>query len=319
MRLILLGSGEFGLPTFHRLQDEHEVVAVVTQPDRPSGRGRKVNPTAIGAWASEMGLNLVKCDDVNDSQIVENLRAKRADAAVVIAFGQKLGQPLLDGIGSLALNLHASLLPKYRGAAPINWAIIHGERETGLSVISLAQRMDGGLIYGQCRTAIDPMQTAGELHDRLAALGPDLVADVLRQFEAGDLAGRPQDESQVTRAPKLSAADRQIDFDADPQAVRARVHGLTPWPGAVVCWHSAAQREAAARALKLLRVDIGPTPDRAAPPGTVVQCTAAALDVAVRDGVIRLLELQPADRRPMSAAAFLQGHDMAEGDRLTGR
>ncbi len=201
MRLIFLGSGEFGLPTLRRLHEHHAIAAVVSQPDRPAGRRRQDTPTPIAAWAQTTGITVLKPMDVNAPDVVSQLTALKPDAAVVIAFGQKLGDPLIAGLGGLAVNLHASLLPKLRGAAPINWAILNGERETGVTIISLAQRMDAGLIYAQQATPIDPRETAGELHDRLAQLGPSLIESVLAQWKEGKLAGRAQDEAHATRGP----------------------------------------------------------------------------------------------------------------------
>ena len=215
MRLILLGSGAFGLPTFKHLHAHHDVCAVISQPDRPAGRKRQLTATPVAQWAADVGLPTFKPDDANAPQTVAQLAAYKADAAVVIAFGQKLSPLLIDALGRLVVNLHASLLPKYRGAAPINWAMIHGEQATGVSVISLAQKMDAGLIYATAQTPIDPLETAGELHDRLAALGPAVVSDVLRAFADGSLRGVPQDERLATRAPKLSKADGHVDFTQD--------------------------------------------------------------------------------------------------------
>ena len=236
MRLIFLGSGEFGLPVLGDLRSRHELVGVMTQPDRPAGRRRQMTPTAVAQWATERGITVWKVEDVNEPSIVERVTSMGVDGGVVIAFGQKLGEALIESLGGLAVNLHASLLPKYRGAAPISWAMIRGERETGLSVIGLAQRMDAGLVYGQVGTSIDPLETAGELHDRLSQMGPGLIEQVLSRFESGQLTGEAQDGAFVSKAPKLSKADGYVDFDADAEEVRCRVHGLTPWPGARVTW-----------------------------------------------------------------------------------
>jgi len=213
MRLLFLGSGEFGLPTLRRLQTRHTVAAVVTQPDRPAGRHQRLAPTPVGAAAAAAGLEVLKVEDINADPVRAQIQALAPQAAVVIAFGQKLSPPLVAALGSLAINLHASLLPRFRGAAPINWAILTGQTQTGLSVIGLAQKMDAGPIYAQCTTTIDPRETAGELHDRLAEMGPDLIEGVLREFEAGTLHGRAQDEARAISAPKLSRADSWLDFN----------------------------------------------------------------------------------------------------------
>ena len=237
MRLVLFGAGAFGLPTFEKLHAEHEVLAVFTQPSRPAGRKRVVTPTPVGAWANEQGLPCFEVADANDPAVVAQVAELSPDASVVIAFGQKLSPELIAAMGELAVNLHSSLLPKYRGAAPIHWAVINGDAETGVSVIGLAQRMDAGAMYAQLTTPIDSMETSGELHDRLAAdLGPDAVAGVLDDLAAGSLTPMEQDHAAATRARKFTKADGTVAFDQPAAAVRARVHGLNPWPGCRVTW-----------------------------------------------------------------------------------
>jgi methionyl-tRNA formyltransferase len=230
MRLVFLGSGAFGLPTLERLAASHEIAAVVTQPDRRAGRGRKLTPTPIGAWADGRIETIIKAESVNVPDVRDRIRSLDADAWVVIAFGQKLKKKLLDGI--FAINLHASLLPRWRGAAPIHHAILAGDEITGNSVISLASRMDAGLVYAQSTRPIEPQLTTGELHDLLAADGPDLVSRVLHQHAAGRLDPVEQDESRVTLAPQLTKADGLVDFGQPADVVLRRIHGLSPWPGA---------------------------------------------------------------------------------------
>ncbi|MCC7407038.1 MAG: methionyl-tRNA formyltransferase [Phycisphaeraceae bacterium] len=356
MRLVLLGSGEFGLPTFKSMRSVHDVLLVVTQPDRPAGRHRQLTPTPVGQWAVEQGLPVIKPPDVNDPAIVEQIAALRPDAAVVIAFGQKLGPALIAALGRLAVNLHASLLPKYRGAAPINWAILRGETETGVSVISLADRMDAGLIYAQAATPIGPTETAGELHDRLAEMGPAAVGGVLDALTRGSLASHPQDESQTTKAPKLSRADGVVSFAATSEEVCRRIHALTPWPGVEALWMPGrAEGAAAPQHLKLLRAEPyrGPWPlpavawgpgTRAASSGSTGVVAGDPEDplwlrrvaeakqaeafaeksrplgggrlVTTLDGAIRLLEVQLPGGRAMKVHEFTLGHDLRPGDRL---
>ena len=323
MRLILLGSGEFGVPTFRQLAEGHDVAAVITQPDRPAGRRRRPAATPVGQWAAAAGLGLSKCENANDAATVERVREFGADAAVVIAFGQKLGVPLVDALGRLVINLHASLLPKYRGAAPINWAVISGEQETGLSVIGLAEKMDAGPVYARAATAIDPLETAGELHDRLAEMGPGVIEQVLEQLATGTLAPQPQDETLATLAPKLTKADGSVDFTSEAQSVRDHIHGLTPWPGVTVQWRRAEAPDRP-QPLILRRVEAVPDlscfiplPSRAADrqvpePGTVL----ADQHVAVGDGAIRLREVQLPGKKALPIDQFVRGHPLQPGDRL---
>lgn len=320
MRLIFLGSGAFGLPTFQRLCQKHEVALVVSQPDHPAGRGRHLTPTPIAARAHEMGLPVIKPADVNAPEVVDRITAIKPDAAMVIAFGQKLSQPLVAALGNLVVNLHGSLLPKYRGAGPVQWAILQGESQTGLTVIGLAQKMDAGLIYGRCSTPIDPLETAGELHDRLALLGPDLVEQVLERHANGTLVGQVQDESQVTRAPKLKKEDGWVDFRAPAQEVRCRVHGLTPWPGVKVSWCKAGQTsgDRPAVQLSLLRVADEPQLQHNQPPGTVLARHRVACGQGGVRGAVRLLEVQLPGGKPMKIEDFVRGHRLEVGDRLQG-
>ncbi len=323
MKLLFFGSGEFGLPTLKHLQEQHEVVAVVSQPDRPAGRHQKLTPTPVAAFAAQRGLTMLKPEDANVDEVVTRLRALNAQAAVVIAFGQKLSPALIEASGKLVVNLHASLLPRYRGAAPINWAMMNGDAETGVSVISLAQRMDAGLVYATAKTAIDPLETAGELHDRLALMGPGAVGQVLTDFVAGTLRGQTQDEALATRAPKLSRADGVVDFDAEADKVAARIHGLTPWPGVRVRWVKAGEGDdAPGRELILRRV--APQPDLSCfismrpgsrpLPGLIQENHR----VVVRDGWVQLREVQLPGGKALAMEEFVRGHDLAPGDRLVG-
>lgn len=325
MRLLFLGSGAFGLPTLEHLHAQHELLAVVTQPDKPAGRKRVLTPTPVGQWAQAQGLPTYKEVDVNTPEFVQQVRDLKPDAAVVIAFGQKLSPELIEALGELAVNLHSSLLPRYRGAAPINWAMINNDPETGVSVIGLAQRMDAGEVYALDKLAIDPHETAGELHDRLAKLGPAAVGKVLNDLLHGSLQPIPQDDQQATKAPKLKKSDGTVDFNQPADDVRARIHGLTPWPGCKVLWHKAADgiggpptpsppMTSAAlppQTLTLLRVEADPTPVSALP-GTVLDDNR----IACNPGTIRPLQLQLPGKRAMSLKDFTAGHPLLPGQRF---
>ncbi len=315
MRMVFLGAGEFGLPTLAWLCTEHEVVGVVSQPDKPAGRKRVLTPTAIAQFALERRLPLLRVENINTAEGIEQLKAMRAEASVVIAFGQKLSPGVIEAGGGLVVNLHASLLPKYRGAAPINWAMIEGEKETGVSVIGLAQRMDAGLVYAQVRAAIDPLETAGELHDRLARMGPGAIGSVLRDYQQGALHGVAQDESLASKAPKLSKADGWVDWGLPAEQVVARIHGLTPWPGVRVNWvrgDGGAVQELILRRAKVMEgVSAGQVE-----PGGVLEGGCVATGAGPEAGVVRLLEVQKPGGRVLGMDEFLRGHEFCEGDRL---
>jgi methionyl-tRNA formyltransferase len=309
MDVVFFGSGAFGLPTLEWMVRHHALRMVVTQPDRPAGRGAEPTPTPIGAWATTSlpQAPLLKPAKVNDPAVVAQIRGTPADAWVVIAFGQKLGRALLEDV--FAINLHASLLPRWRGAAPINAAILAGDTRTGNSVITLADRMDAGLVLAQSHRGIDPEQTAGELHDLLAADGPALVGSVLDAKATGAVRGNAQNESEVTIAPKLSKSDGWVDFNADPETCRRRIHGLTPWPGVTVQFRD--------QPLKVLRARVGPTDRAGETPGTVVDPDAGL--VACAGGTLFVLEVHPAGRRAMPWADFARGHRIARGERMIGK
>ncbi len=320
MKIVFLGSGAFGLPTLEALAggSAHELVAVVSQPDKPAGRGMKLTPTPIAQWAETHlpAVPLVKPADINEPTVRDHLRGLDADAWVVIAFGQKLSAPLLDGV--FAINLHASLLPRWRGAAPINAAILAGDAVTGNSVITLADRMDAGLILGTVERPIDPLVTAGEMHDILAEAGPSLVLDVLAKRLSGQLQPVTQDEALVTKARKLAKADGVLDFAETAARLRCRVHGLTPWPGVTVAIHDQpSERTAAPIQAKLLRVqEVGES--HTAAPGEFLDVRRGL--IACGSGTsLEVLELQPAGGKPIKWGEFVNGAGRALGAGATVR
>lgn len=315
MRLVYFGSGAFGVPTLAALSQRHEIAAIVTQPDRPAGRGHKLSPTPIAEWAAahSPATPIIKPEKSSDPAVVAAIRGHHADAFVVIAFGQKLSPALLNGM--FAINLHASLLPRWRGAAPINAAILAGDAESGNSVITLADRIDAGLILGQSRREITPSTIAGELHDLLASDGPELVLEVLARHASNTLAPIKQDELLVTIAPKLSRKDAWIDFSEPAQSARARVHAFNPWPGVTVTF--------AGKPLKLHRVealDHFPKQESGAGGGAAGQLLDAAAGLVACGGgsVLRLIEVQPAGGKPMPWESFARGHHPRVGDLFQG-
>ena len=317
MRIVFAGSGTFGLPTLGALvEGGQEIVLAVTQPGRPAGRGRAVRVGPVKRFARDRGIRLFQPEDINSRPAVRRIRDARPDLLLVIAFGQKIGNTILKRPRYGAVNLHASLLPKYRGAAPINWAIINGEAETGLTVIRMTDRMDAGDILGQHATQIGPNETAGELHDRLARLGARLVTEIVRELALDEIQLRHQNETQATFAPRLKKTDGRIDWDRPAADVYNQIRGTTPWPGAYTHW----RRRSPKGPLRLVINRASRTETRAgeAKPGTILAVQAGGIDVAAATGAVRILELTPAGKCKMSAADFLNGYALRAGAQLVG-
>ena len=314
LKIVFFGSGAFGLPTLRALAERHELLAVVTQPDRPAGRKQRLTPTPIGEWAAAEipKIPLLKPEDASSSEWIDRIRSfdtgiasERRGGWVVIAFGQKLSPSLLAD--RFAINLHASLLPRWRGAAPINRAVLAGDRETGNSVITLAERMDAGLVLGQSRRPIEPTRTAGELHDLLADDGPELIERVLSDYAADALNPVVQDEAAVTIARKLSKEQGFIDLaSVSADEARRTIHALNPWPGVTVRFRG--------EALKLLRAG-SEQPGGGSEPGTLIDPTSGT--VACADNTaLDLIEVQPAGKKPMAWQAFANGAKPVTGELL---
>jgi methionyl-tRNA formyltransferase len=315
MRIVFAGSGTFGLPTLRALvEGGQEVAAIVTQPDRPSGRGQVVRAGPAKWFARERNIPILQPENVNSAASVRHIRALAPDLLVVIAFGQKIGPELLAMPKYGAINLHASLLPKYRGAAPINWAIINGDQETGLTVIAMTDQIDAGDILGQRATPIEPNETAGELHDRLSRLGARLVTEVVREIPLEEVGRRRQNESQASEAPRLRKADGQIDWNRPAPQVHNLIRGTTPWPGAF----TGLAPGGAKTPLRIVieRAVMTQAAGSKGEPGAVVAAGREGIDVATAPGVVRLLELTPAGKRKVTAADFVNGYRLEPGMRF---
>lgn len=308
LRILFAGGGEFGLPTLKRLREMgHEIVLVISQPDRPAGRGRKTTPTPISHYALETGMPLDRTVDINQEKLPP------ADLLVVIAFGQKIAPQIVDHSRLGSVNLHASILPRYRGAAPINWAIIRGETMAGNSVIRLAQKMDAGEVLGQSRLEVGELETAGELHDRLASDGAGLVARVVGELAAGTAVAVEQDHSQATLAPKIGRQETVLDFAGSPaDALGQRIRGLYPSPGCRAQLLDAAGVVQSRVTLVRARAAAGEGPRWK--PGELTSHGA----ISVGDGThaVEIIELQPEGRTPMPLQAYRNGHPWMPGMRV---
>jgi methionyl-tRNA formyltransferase len=301
MRLAFAGAGAFGVPTLKRLVEAGaEMVVVYTQPDKPAGRGKVLTPTPLAQAAELLGLSVVRTADLNAEAI------PAVDALVVIAFGQKIAPHVVGAPKFGAINQHASLLPKYRGAAPIHAAILAGDSVAGNSVIRLAEKMDAGAVLGTNELPIIETETTGELHDQLADSGAPLIEKVLRELRAGTAVEVQQDHSKATLAKKLSRESTRIDFTRRARDVANQIRGLYPWPG---CRVRLLDGEKELARLTLVRPKISASTGL---PGTIL----ADGTIACGDGSIELLELQPEGKKPMSLAAFRNGRPWSAGMRL---
>ena len=311
MRILLFASGEFGTPSMRWLMNSpHDFLGLVTQPDRPKGRGRKMTPTPAKQAAVEYGLEHRPVEDVNEPAVVEELLARKPDLGVVIAFGQKIGPALLNGIPGGLINLHGSLLPKYRGAAPIQWAVINGELETGVTMFRLNEKWDAGDVLVQRRTAIRDQETADELHDRLAAIGCDALDATLKLYSQQPRPeGQPQDISSATRAPKLSKSDGRIRLDVPAYELVCRINGLWSWPGAMCEYRSQTGRK---EIVTLARARLADAPTVPASPGEIDK----RLYLTAADGPVELLEIKPAGKTRMTWPEFVNGRHVKPGDQF---
>jgi len=306
MRLIFMGTPEFAVPTLVEIVGRgHEVVAVYTAAAKPAGRGMGPKPSAVEREARRFGLEVFTPARLRAAE-AEIFRDHRAQAAIVVAYGKILPKSILEAVPLGCFNLHASLLPRWRGAAPIHRAIMAGDRETGVTVMGMDEGLDTGPIAMAERVPIGPDMTAGELHDVLSRLGADLMVRALGGLERGALQLKPQPTAGVTLAPKIDNRETRIDWLRPWQAVHDRCRGLAPVPGA---WFEVSHAGAQLR-IKVLRTTHG---EGQGPPGTLL---SARFDVACAQGAVRVLELQRAGRQPMRAEDFLRGIKIAPGTKL---
>jgi methionyl-tRNA formyltransferase len=308
VRVTLLASAEFAVPTLDALLTRGHEVAVGTQPARPAGRGRKTpRPTPVAARAAELGLDPRELADVNEPDGLAWLTSTAPDLLVVTAFGQKLGPAVRAVAPWGCLNVHPSLLPRWRGAAPVPAAILAGDKETGVCIIDVVERMDAGAVLASKATPVD-RKTAGELLDELAETGALLLAEVLDALAADEVRRTPQDEAAVTRAPKLTADDGRIRWEHDAVEVDRRVRAVTPRPGAFALLEDGER-------LRILAGEPHPAP-RGWLPGEVMAADEHGVLVACGRGAWLVTRLQRPGGRPLDAADFLRGFALPEGTRL---
>jgi methionyl-tRNA formyltransferase len=311
MRLVFMGTPDFAVVSLEALlRSEDPVVGVVTQPDRPKGRGNILTPSPVKLLAQQSQIPLLQPLKMKDPEFLQTLVGWKPDLIAVAAFGRILPPAILSLPSLGCINVHGSLLPKYRGAGPIQWAIINGETESGITTMQMDEGMDTGAMLLQKAIPITSDDTAGSLSERLAQLGGRLLVETIARLKAGTLVPRPQDASQATMAPLLKKEDGVIDWTLPAAVLANRVRGLSPWPGAYTTIVGG-DRWTIWRALALP----GPVTK---PPGMVVAVTTKAIHVATGAGVLAVTELQPANSRRMAVSQYLAGHPVAVGERLGG-
>jgi methionyl-tRNA formyltransferase len=307
VRVAFFGTSEFAVPALRALAEHgHAVSPVVTAPTKPSGRGRKLVPSPVEQAARALGLVVLAPEDPNDETFLRDMAAHQPDVAVLAAYGCILKTPLLRLPPRGFLNIHPSLLPRYRGAAPIQRAILAGEQETGVTVIVLSEQVDAGDIVKQVAVAIGPDETAGELSHRLATTGARLVLEALTRLEEDTGSRTPQDPGLATRAPKLAKSERNIDWHETAPRIHNRIRALSPEPGAVTSFRE--------RRIVLLRSRLHETPERGEPGLVLVQLPG--LLVATGAGAIEIAELKPDGSRVQTGQDFRNGHRPVPGERL---
>jgi methionyl-tRNA formyltransferase len=310
MRILFMGTPDFAVPSLRALAaSSHEIVMVVTQPDRPKGRGRTLTAPPVKLAAQELGIPVFQPEKVRDEEALARLEALKPDLLVTAAYGQILPKRLLELPPYGCINVHASLLPRWRGGAPIHRAIIEGDKETGITLMRMTETLDAGDIFAQEAVPITEEDTAGSMHDKLAELGAKLLQETLPQILSGALKGIPQDEQRVTYAPNLTREDERIDWSKSARQIFNQVRGLHPWPVAYTT-------DSNQKTYKIWRVRVKEEDAVRGEPGTVLGTEEDAILVQAGRGIVAIQEIQPAGKKRMSVEAFLRGTPLVPGTRL---
>ncbi len=301
MRIVFIGTGEIGVPTLQALlrSSEHKLTGAVTQPDKPVGRAQRIEPTSIKRALAGTKISILQPERIKDQQAIEEIRALQVDAIVVMAYGQILPREVLEIPRIACLNLHASLLPRWRGAAPIQAAIAAGDPQTGITVMYMAEGLDTGDVLLQRGIDILPTDTAGSLHDRLAQIAPDALLEALQMLAKGNAPRTPQDNSLATYAPKLTRDNGKIDWLEPAEIIERKIRAFNPWPGAFT--------EIASPEARKLKIFSAAIIDFSGKPGETLR-SDKELVIAAGKGALSLGEVQLEGKRRMSAAEFVRGH-----------
>ena len=309
MNVVFMGTPEFAVPSLKCLiESKHDVVAVLTQTDKPKGRKGKPEAPPVKNIALDAGLQVMQPENVNSKQTIEKLEELNPDVIVVVAFGQKISDKILNLPKHKCVNIHASLLPKYRGAAPINWAVVNGEKETGITTIIMSNKMDAGDVIIRKSLTIGPEETAGELGNRLSDLGAETLLDSLMQIETGNAKYIQQDESLVSLAPKIKKDDGLIDWNQEEEKIHDFIRGMNPKPSAYTFLMKNNSKERII-ILKTER-DNSSRSGTVIAPGTIMEISSRGIRAATGNGSIWIKEVKPEGKRMMSAAAYSRGNDL---------
>ena len=303
-RIVFMGTPDFAVPSLASLFELGDVVAVVTQPDKPKGRGQALAISPVKAYALERGVPVLQPQKLRTPPFSEVLREYKPDVAVVTAYGKILPQDLLDTPVKGCLNVHASLLPRFRGAAPIQWAIAHGDTETGVALMVMDAGLDTGPVLAEKRMPIAPDETSASLHDKLSSLGGVLLREHLPAYLRGELKPVPQPSEGMVLAPIIDKEEGKLDFTRPAQVLERRLRAFTPWPGAFTTFEG-----------KLFKVHRAKVGTGQGAPGTVLSAGSAGLEVACGEGSLLLLEVQPEGKRVMGVGDFLSGRKLVPGSR----
>lgn len=305
MKLIFMGTPDFAVPTLKTLIDsEHEVVAVITQPDKPKGRGKEMQPTPVKIAALEAGIPVYQPIKVRDEEFVAQMAEWKADAIIVAAFGQLLPKSILDMPKYGCINVHASLLPKYRGAAPIQWAVIDGEKESGVTAMLMNEGLDTGDMLKKVVVPLEEKETGDSLHDKLCVLGGDLILSVLKELEAGTAVRTPQNGEESCYAKMLKKELGSIDFSMPAERIERLIRGLNSWPSAYTHVNG--------KTLKIWQAEVLEKEYEGAF-GEIVELTKDSLLVKTGKGTLSLREVQLEGKKRMEVDAFLRGYPLTKG------
>jgi methionyl-tRNA formyltransferase len=308
MRVVYMGTPDFAVPTLEKLTEKHEVLAVFTQPDKPKGRGQKLQFTPVKEFALKKNIPVYQPNRLKqDEESIQLLKSLNPDVIVVVAYGQILQKEILDIPRYGCINVHASLLPELRGAAPINWAVIRGYKKTGITTMQMNEGLDTGDMLLKIEVEIIDDETAGELHDKLMLLGGDLLVKTLEGLENDSIKPQKQDESLSSYSPMLTKELGRINWNEDSTIVYDLIRGVTPWPGAYSFYND--------KVIKIWKADKGIQGDYLNP-GEVLEITKEGIKIACKKGFILIKELQEVGGKRMSVSSYLNGHTINKGEKL---